>query len=183
MDISCKIEALLFWKAEPVSVKKLASLLKVDASLIKSGLDKLEHDLSNRGLSLVRNDDEVMIGTNKELSSLIEEITKEEISRDLGKAGLETLSIILYQGPISRADIDYIRGVNSQFILRNLLVRGLVERIDNTADARVFLYKPSLALLSHLGVTKIEDLPEYNQTRQEIESFKNTSQQNVPKST
>lgn len=172
MDISCKIEALLFWKAEPVTLKKLASLLKVDLPSLKKGLDKLEQDLSNRGLSLVRNQDEVMIGTNKEFSSLIEEITKEEISRDLGKAGLETLSIILYQGPISRADIDYIRGVSSQFILRNLLIRGLVERVDNPTDARSFLYKPTLSLLSYLGIKKIEDLPEYNQIRSEIDSFK-----------
>lgn len=174
MDISCKIEALLFWKAEPVSIKKLASLLKVDVPTIKSGLDRLDQDLSNRGLSLVRTEDEVMIGTNKEFSSLIEEITKEEISRDLGKAGLETLSVILYQGPISRADIDYIRGVNSQFILRNLLIRGLVEKMDNPSDSRSFLYRPSLTLLSHLGVTKIEDLPEYNQIRLEIDNFKDT---------
>lgn len=178
MDISCKIEALLFWKAEPVSIKKLATLLKVDVPTVKSGLDKLDQDLSNRGLSLVRNQDEVMIGTAKDLSPLIEEVTKEEISRDLGKAGLETLSIILYQGPISRADIDYIRGVNSQFILRNLLVRGLVERVDNPTDARSFLYRPTLTLLSHLGVTKIEDLPEYNQIRQEIDSFKKTQVKN-----
>jgi segregation and condensation protein B len=178
MDISCKIEALLFWKAEPVSIKKLAGLLKVDVSMVKSGLDKLEKDLSNRGLSLVRNGDEVMMGTAKELSSLIEEVTKEEISRDLGKAGLETLSIILYQGPISRTDIDYIRGVNSQFILRNLLIRGLVERVDNPSDARSFLYQPTLTLLSHLGVIKIEDLPEYNQIRQEIDNFKKNNLKN-----
>jgi len=185
MNISSKIEAVLFWKAEPVSLKKLASILKVDLETVNLELDKLEKVLEGRGLSLVRNSDEVMLGTSKELSSMIEELTKEEISRDLGKAGLETLSIILYQGPISRADIDYIRGVNSQFILRNLLVRGLVERVDNTADARIFLYKPTLALLSHLGIAKIEDLPEYSQIRQEIESFKKVEenlQQDVPKS-
>ena len=176
MDISCKIEALLFWKAEPVAIKKLAEILKVDLPTLKIGLDKLVQDLSGRGLSLIQTDDEVMLGTNKDLSSLIEEVTKEEISRDLGKAGIETLSIILYQGPISRADIDYIRGVNSQFILRNLLVRGLVERVDNAKDARIFLYKPTLSLLSHLGVNKIEDLPEYKEIRLEIESFKKTQQ-------
>jgi segregation and condensation protein B len=113
-----------------------------------------------------------MLGTAQELSPLIEQLTKEELSRDLGKAGLETLSIILYQGPISRADIDYIRGVNSQFIVRNLLIRGLIERVDNPKDARSFLYKTTLQLLSHLGVSKIEDLPEYQQVRKDIEGFK-----------
>ena len=85
---------------------------------------QLEQDLKGRGLSLVRTDDEVMLGTAKEFSGLIEDLAKEELSRDLGKAGLETLSIVLYLGPITRADIDYIRGVNSQFILRALLIRA-----------------------------------------------------------
>jgi segregation and condensation protein B len=172
LNLVQKLEALLFWKAEPVKIKKLATLLNVDAAAIIAGLNELEQSLKGRGLSLVRDDEEVMLGTAKELSPLIEQLTKDELSRDLGKAGVETLSIVLYQGPISRADIDYIRGVNSQFILRNLLIRGLVERVDNPADARSFLYKPTLALLSHLGVTKIADLPEYEQVRADIETFK-----------
>ena len=127
---------------------------------------------NNRGLTLIQTDTEVMLGTAKEFSPLIEQLTKEELSRDLGKAGLETLSIVLYQGPISRADIDYIRGVNSQFILRNLLIRGLVERIDNPKDARSFLYKTTLDLLAHLGISKVEDLPEYEKVRSDIDAFK-----------
>lgn len=172
MNLSQKIEAVLFWKAEPVTLKKLVSLLGVDIDSVNSGLIELEKSLNGRGLTLVRTDDEVMLGTNSELSSLIEELAKEELSRDLGKAGLETLSIILYQGPISRADIDYIRGVNSQFILRNLLIRGLVERVDNPTDARSFLYKPTLQLLAHLGVSKVGDLPEYTKVRKDIDDFK-----------
>lgn len=172
MNLSQQIEAILFWKAEPIKLKKLAELLAVDLATVKSGLIELETALKGRGLTLVHTDDEVMLGTAKELSSLIEKLTKDELSRDLGKAGLETLSIILYQGPITRAEIDYIRGVNSQFIVRNLLIRGLVERVDNPIDARSFLYKTTLDLLSHLGIGKVEDLPEYEMVRKEIESFK-----------
>jgi segregation and condensation protein B len=175
MQLSQQLEAILFWKAEPVSFKKLADLLKVDSAAIKTSLQELEQTLKGRGLTLVQTDTEVMLGTAKELSSLIEQLTKEELTRDLGKAGLETLSIVLYQGPISRADIDYIRGVNSQFILRNLLIRGLVERVDNPKDARSFLYKTTLQLLSHLGISKIEDLPEYAQVRQDIDTFKQST--------
>ena len=124
-------------------------------------------------------DEEIMLGTAKELSPLIEQITKEELIKDLGKAGLETLSIVLYQGPISRAGIDYIRGVNSQFILRNLLIRGLIERVDNPADSRSFLYKPTLALLSHLGISSIAELPEYEQVKKDIENFKGSKEAGV----
>ena len=174
MDLPQKLEAILFWKAEPVSLKKLAQLLDVDAAAVREGLVALESSLKGRGITLVQTDDEVMLGTAKELSPLIEQLTKDELTRDLGKAGLETLSIILYQGPISRANIDYIRGVNSQFVVRSLLIRGLVERVDNPEDSRSFLYKPTLQLLSHLGISKISDLPEYEQVRNEIEAFKNT---------
>ncbi len=180
MPISQQLEAILFWKAEPISFKKLATLLNTDVAVIQAGLLELEQTLKGRGLTLVRTDEEVMLGTAKELSSLIEQLTKDELSRDLGKAGLETLSIILYQGPISRADIDYIRGVNSQFIVRNLLIRGLVERVDNPKDARSFLYKTTLQLLSHLGVSKLEDLPEYEQVRKDIEGFKQSQQESQP---
>lgn len=181
MELTQKIEAVLFWKAEPVAIKKLAALLDIDVKSVKAGLIELENNLRGRGVSLVQTDDEVMLGTAKELSPVIEKLTKDELTRDLGKAGLETLSIVLYQGPISRADIDYIRGVNSQFILRALLIRGLVERIDNPSDARSFLYKPTLELFSHLGVAKITDLPEYEGVRKDIDSFKTTmNEQPVP---
>lgn len=180
MELQQKIEAILFWKAEPVSIKKLASLLNADAKAVREGIISLENSLKGRGLTLVQTDEEVMLGTAKELSPLIEQLTKDELTRDLGKAGLETLSIILYQGPLSRADIDYIRGVNSQFILRTLLIRGLVERVDNPKDARSYLYKTTLQLLSHLGVSKIENLPEYEQVRKDIEAYKQSTESKPP---
>ncbi len=172
MELAPKIEAILFWKAEPVSFKKLASLLNADIPAVKTGLQELEASLKGRGITLVQTEDEAMLGTAKEFSPLIEQLTKDELTRDLGKAGLETLSIILYQGPVSRADVDYIRGVNSQFIVRNLLIRGLIERVDNPQDSRSFLYKTTLTLLSHLGISKIQDLPEYEQVRRDIDMFK-----------
>lgn len=180
MPISQQLEAILFWKAEPVAFKKLASLLNVGVDAVLSGLQELEVALKGRGLTLVRTDSEVMLGTAKDLSPLIEQLTKDELTRDLGKAGLETLSIILYQGPISRADIDHIRGVNSQFILRNLLIRGLVDRVENPKDARSFLYKTTIQLLSHLGISKIENLPEYEQVRNDIENFKRSQSEPQP---
>lgn len=183
MDLPQKIEAVLFWKAEPVSFKKLAGLLDTDMSALKAGIGQLEQALKGRGVTLVQTDEEISLGTAKELSPLIEKLTKDELTKDLGKAGLETLSIVLYQGPISRSNLDYIRGVNSQFILRSLLIRGLVERVDNPADSRSFLYKPTLALLSHLGISKITDLPEYEQVRSEIESFKAAPKAPAPDAT
>jgi len=179
-SLSSKIEAVLFWKAEPVSVKKLSAILEISEEKVREELRQLRADLEGRGLGLVETDDEVSLGTAGECSDIIDRLAKDDLSRDLGKAGLETLSIILYQGPVSRSDIDYIRGVNSQFILRNLLIRGLVERVVKPQDSRSFLYKPSLELLSLLGISRIGDLPEYEQVRREIEAFKNSAVETQP---
>ncbi len=176
MTLAQQLEAVLFWKAEPISLKKLADYLHSDEKAVGEGLEVLEKELKERGLTLVRTSEDVMLGTAPQVSALIQEISKEELSKDLGKAALETLSIILYQGPISRTDIDYIRGVNSQFIIRNLLIRGLIERIDNPQDSRGFLYKATVDLLSHLGLSKLTDLPEYESVRKDIADFKNTEE-------
>lgn len=175
LSLESQIEALLFWKAETLSVKKIATTLNKDVEEVKAAIKNLQESMKGRGVTLITWEDDVSMGTAKEASELIEALTKEELSRDLGKAGLETLAIILYQGPIARADIDYIRGVNSQFILRNLLVRGLIERVDNPQDQRSFLYKATVDLLSFLGISKIEDIPEFEAVKKDIEVFKTTS--------
>jgi segregation and condensation protein B len=171
MKLEQKIEALLFWKAEPMSIKKIAILLEEEESLVKNALVTLAKTLEERGVRIIEKDDEVQIGTAPEVSSLIEKLAKDELARDIGKAGLETLSTILYYGPISRRDIDYIRGVNSAFIERNLLVRGLIEKVEDTKDQRVFLYKPTFDLLAFLGISKVENLPDYEKVRSEFLAF------------
>ena len=171
LTLDSQIEAVLFLKAEPLSKKLLAKILEKDVDEIESALSLLEERLETRGVTLLSKDESVMLVTNPEMSNVIETIRKEELSRDLGKAGLETLSIILYKAPITRAEIDYLRGVNSNFILRNLLIRGLIEKVSNPSDQRSYLYKPSFELLSFLGITKVKDLPEYGKIQEEIKNF------------
>jgi len=171
MKLSSQIEAILFYKAEPLSFKKLGELLSKPEGEIKEAVDFLKDELEGRGLALIEKDNEVMLGTDPELSAIIEKIAKEELSKDIGKAGLETLSIILYKNPVSRSEIDYIRGVNSSFIVRNLLIRGLVERIPNPKDSRGFLYRPTFELLSFLGVENTGQLPDRERIMEEIKNF------------
>jgi segregation and condensation protein B len=168
LSLDSQIEAILFWKGEPQSIKKLAANLGKKEEEILVGLETLKEKIKDRGVELIYKDDEVMLGTASKLAHIIERLTKEELVRDLGKAGLETISIIAYKGPISRAEIDYIRGVQSNFILRNLQIRGLVEKITNEKDHRSFLYRPTFDLLSFLGVSRIEDLPEYEKVKAEF---------------
>jgi len=177
MTLDSQIEAALFWRGEPITIKKLSAFVEKSEEEVLASLNILEERLKNGGLRLIRRDDEVMISTAPSASSLIEKMTKEELVRDLGKAGLETLSIVLYKGPVARREIDYIRGVNSTFILRNLQIRGLVEKVTNKDDQRSFLYKPTFELLSFLGVSKIEDLPEYIDIKKELEDFNKASEE------
>lgn len=172
MSLESQIEAVLFWKGEPMSVKELTKFFDIKKEELESTLLVLETTLKsqNRGLTLVRNGDEVMLYTAPEASELIKRLTKEELSREVSKAGVEVLSLILYRGPIAKREIDYIRGVNSGYIIRNLMVRGLIERAD-AKDARSFIYQPTFDLLSQLGVSRKEDLPDFAQVQKDIEAF------------
>ncbi|KKU78421.1 MAG: Segregation and condensation protein B [Parcubacteria group bacterium GW2011_GWA2_47_7] len=171
MELTKAISAILFYQAEPMTIKRLAGLLKRSEGDIGDAIATLAGRLDEAGLVLMQNGDEITLGTAPEASALIESITKEELSKDLSKAALETLSIVLYKGPITRSEIDYIRGVNSTFILRNLLIRGLVEKIDNPKDQRSFLYKSTLQLMEFMGVSRIEDLPDFHDTMQQLAAF------------
>ena len=163
-----KIEAILFFKGEPVSLKKLGEILKVSKEELGEAIIELNNNLKERGVVLLEKGDEVTLGTNPELSSLIEDLQKEELNKELSKASLETLSIVLYKNGVTRAEIDYIRGVNSSFTLRMLSVRGLVEKTVDSKDNRRYIYKPTFELLSYLGVKNVLELPEYVETNQNL---------------
>jgi segregation and condensation protein B len=165
MNLEQKIEAILFYKNEPLEIKKLSKLVEKEEREVREALKNLAGALQGRGICLLETETEVSLVTAPEMKDVIGQIARDEMSREIGKAGLETLAIILYNGPISRREVDYIRGVNSTFILRNLCVRGLIERELDPKDQRIFRYKSSLSLLAHLGIKRIEELPEF-------ESFK-----------
>lgn len=171
LPLHTTLEALLFYKGEPDTIAALSKTLKASPEETQAAIEELKVSLEGRGIVLVQNDEQVELRTCAEASALIEEIRKQELSKDLGKAGAETLAIILYQGPISRADIDYIRGVNSSFILRNLQIRGLIERASDPKNGRSFLYAPTVELLAHLGVTEKTSLPEYHVVQSELKTF------------
>lgn len=168
MELEQKIEAILFWKGEPLSRKKLADMLKVSAEEIDEAIGKLKENFKGRGIVFQELENNITLGTAPEFSKLFEDLQKEELNKELSKASLETLSIVLYKNGVSRAEIDYIRGVNSSFTLRALSVRGLVEKTTDAKDSRRYIYKPSFELLSFMGITKMEDLPDYAEVNNSI---------------
>jgi segregation and condensation protein B len=177
-QFSQKIEAILFYVAEPVKVDFLAKTLEVKKEDVLSELEKLEKKLEGRGVQLIRHDNEVSLATAPEFSQTIEKIIKEERERDLGRAGIETLAIIAYKGPVSKKEIEYIRGVNSQFALRNLLLRGLVEKRGSESDERVVLYSITEETVRFLGLRNISELPEYGEIQKQLEITTPTEEEN-----
>ena len=166
-----QLESVLFLKGEPVNINWLAKTLDKPEKEINISLERLSKQLENRGVRLVRNGDDVVLATAPESAEILKSIVNSEFDSELSKASLETLSIILYKGVTSRAEIDYIRGVNSSFILRNLLGRGLIEREAKRGEDGGYIYKPSLSLLEHLGVKSLEELPEYSSVSAKLKEF------------
>lgn len=173
LPLSSQIEALLFYKGESVTLVFLSTTLGCTLDEVKQGVSDLEERLNKTasGMMLITRGDEVMLATNPIMGKIIEALVKEEISRDLGKAGLETLAIVLYRGPIARSEINYLRGVNSNYILRNLLVRGLIEKQEGSSN-RSIIYQPTFELLSYLGISNVKELPEYDVVEHSVEEFK-----------
>jgi segregation and condensation protein B len=158
-----QLEALLFTSGEPLSLSRLAKILGLSSQETSAVVDRLKENLraAQRGLVVVMNKGEVMLATRAEAAPLVEELTKSVLRENLSKAALETLSIIAYRSPATRSEIDAIRGVNSSFTLRNLLLRGLIERTDNPEDSRGYIYRPTVRLLQALGLSSLEELPDY----------------------
>jgi segregation and condensation protein B len=116
-------------------------------------------------MMLVQDGEEVTLVTRPEHSALIETIRKEELSKELSKASAETLSIVAYHAGVSKAQIEFIRGVNASYSIRALSMRGLIE---SRGAGRAVGYYPTLQLLEHFGVSKVEELPQYAETAAKI---------------
>jgi segregation and condensation protein B len=169
-----EIEAILFYKSEPVALGDLRRLTESTEIAVKEALSHLEF-LKGRGIVLVSNAQYYSLATSPHVSATIEKVVKDELHRDLSSASLETLTIIAYKGLVSRKEIEYIRGVNSSYSLRALLLRGLIEKEVSRLDERIFLYKPTTDLLLHLGIQSIDQLPEWSSMNAEMHKHESTT--------
>jgi segregation and condensation protein B len=160
---SAALEAVLFAAGEPLSKKRLATLIGATPEELRDAATELHKNLSNRGLALVEAGEEIEIRTTPEAASIIQKLRESELSRDLGKAGLETLAVILYKNGATRSEIDWVRGVNSAAALRSLTLRGLVAREEDTIDRRRIRYTTTIEALAHLGVSSVRNLPRYEE--------------------
>ncbi len=174
-DENCaSLEALLFMHGEPLSFKKIREILKFSSleevsAIVSEYKNRLRS--AGRGLTLVEDDEKIQLVTKPAFGPMIEGFIKEELSEDLTPASIEALAIISYFGPISRSRIEYLRGVNSTFILRSLLMRGLIERLQDPKNPNTFLYQPSFDMLRHVGLEKKDALPDYAKFQELLKKF------------
>ena len=160
LPLAVKLEALLFVAAEPVTTTQLATALDVSASVIERGLNELDASLTSRGLRLQRHAGRVQLTTAPQLAELIEHFLGLEATSHLSRAALETLAIIAYQQPVTRPQIDSIRGVNSDSMMKSLLNKGLIlESGRADGPGRPILYSSTPEFLQHFGLNSILELP------------------------
>jgi segregation and condensation protein B len=155
------LEALLFVSSSPLKPKFLAKFLEMDEEAVKKALDVLAAERASLGIVLLNNNGEYQLSTNSQYSTQVKNFLNAELREKLTDATVEVLAIIAYRQPISKAEIEAIRGVNSQYSLRHLLMRGLIEKVPNPSDARSFLYQTTTEFLMHLGLNSVRELPEF----------------------
>lgn len=162
------LQALLYAAGDPLPRKRICSVMQISDEMLTVAAQELEAALTGTGLALVQTSSELELRTAPAAAPIIETFTEAERTRDLGKASLETLAIILYREGATRGDIDRIRGVNSTAALRALLLRGLIERSMDDADKRRARYTITMDALAHLGLTSVQQAPEFTQWKQSL---------------
>lgn len=182
MDVVSALEAILFVAGEPVGASKLARALACSPDEITGALDRLarRYEEISAGVRLLRSAEGFQLVTAPDAQKAVEGFLTASMRERLTPVAAETLAIIAYRGPLSRAAIEAIRGVNSSFTLRLLALRGLVTREPHPHDRRSFVYQISSEFLRHLGVTKIEDLPDYASLRAHAGMTKLAAEAEVP---
>ena len=157
------IEGILFAAGEPVKTAKLAAVLEISIEAVEEAVRLLryDYDTQERGFMIIDIDEGYQICSRPEYYNYIQAILGEQRRQALSNAAMEALAIIAYRQPITRAQIEYIRGVNSDSAVNRLVERGLIEesgRLD--APGRPVLYKTTQNFLRCFGLSTPKDLPE-----------------------
>lgn len=167
MNTTSQIETILFVASKPLAVKKIAKVLQIAEDQVLSELEKLrqKYNSSDSGIIIVRNNEEWQMVSHPDNRAAAENFMKAEVSGELTRPQLETLTVISYCGPITKPELEQIRGVNCSLIIRNLMMRGLVKEVENSASL-LPTYEVTMDYSRHLGLNDLKELPEYDKLHQ-----------------
>jgi segregation and condensation protein B len=156
------IESILFVSGDPVSLKDIAKVLEIDVRIARKLMERMidTFNFERRGLQIIKVNDSYQLATRPEFSEYIQKYIGSEQKQTLSQAALETLSIIAYRQPITRGDIESIRGVKCEYALNILSERGLIKEVGRLeAPGRPILYGTTDLFLKSFGLSSIKDLP------------------------
>jgi segregation and condensation protein B len=162
LDLLGRLEALLFVAPSPTPRPRLAQVLEVDEEAVEAALAELADRCAQegRGVRVIRKADRAHLTTAPEAAPLIEKFLGVDLTTRLSTAALETLAVIAYRQPLTRGDIEAIRGVNCDGVLKTLLARALVEPVGRLDQpGRPFLYGTTLQFLQYFGLEGLDHLP------------------------
>lgn len=167
MSIKSQLETLLLISAKPMTTKQLAELTNASIEEIEITCGELinEYKERKRGIQIIKDESKYQMVSAPENTKLVQQFIKDETTGELTRPSLETLTIIAYRGPISKIDLDRIRGVNCALILRNLLIRGLIELKFDKKKQETY-YSPTLDFVRFLGLNSVAELPDYERLHQ-----------------
>ncbi len=177
-ELKSNIESLLFIANRPIDKKEIARNVGQRVKDLEGIFNELveEYKKPDRGINIINNGQSLQMVTNPQNSEYVQKFLKTEVCQELTPASLETLSIVAYRGPLTKLDLEKIRGINCSIILRHLLIKGLItEKIVNKAFAKESktqtneeqidsdnnIYSVSLDFIKHLGINDVQELPDY----------------------
>jgi segregation and condensation protein B len=169
LELKSLVESLLFVADSPVSVHDIAQALEVEVDEVESALQYLDDEYEDRGIRLQRRGQEVQLVSAPEAGAQIERFLGLEISGRLSVAALETLSIVAYRQPVTRAEVEAIRGVHSDGVLRSLVRRGLIEQLGRAPTVgRPNLFGTTFEFLQQFGLQELSELPDWEKLGREL---------------
>jgi segregation and condensation protein B len=156
------LESILFSSPKPLSIKKLAVIANAQIPEIERALEALSEHYAARGIRLTLFEGQAQFVTSPQHTEVVKDFLKEDISGELTRAALETLAVIAYRGPVTKIEIEHVRGVNCSQSLRNLLIRGLIDSTEAAGEKKYIL---TFDFINHIGIQNIKDLPDYDALR------------------
>ncbi|HMR55580.1 MAG TPA: SMC-Scp complex subunit ScpB [Candidatus Doudnabacteria bacterium] len=162
-QLTSKLHSLLFVTSKPLTLKQLAKFTHASEAEVSTALEELAEYSKDSGVVLLNSASQYQLATNSENSNTVTNFLNSDLREQITEATAEVLAIIAYRQPITKVEIESIRGVNSQYSIRALLMRGLIEKVTNLNDARSSMYQITTEFLQQLGIASIEDLPSFEE--------------------
>lgn len=167
--LKSQILSILFVASKPVALDELKSALEISDEELKEAIAEIVSENLESGIILLAHNNRLQLSSNPDNSAQVKKFLSLELREKLTDAALETLAIIAYKQPVSKAEVESIRGVNSQYSIRHLLIRGLIEKIQSPSDKRMQLYRTTLEFMQFLGLKDMKELPDFDELTKSIE--------------